>query len=74
MRFRVERSDEHNVWMVIQNSNDMAIVGFTKAKYANRTKNFLNNGGAFDGDVPAFFCREIEIFDGDLNVSKLKSE
>jgi hypothetical protein len=73
MKFRTERSKEHNAWLVVQNSDDMIVVGFDKAKYANRTKNFLNSGGAFDGDCPSFFCREVEIFDGDLNVVKQES-
>ena len=72
--FRVEKSEEYNSWLVVQNSNDMIIVGFDKAKYAHRTKNFLNSGGAFDGIVPSFFCTEVELFDGDLNVCKQKSE
>lgn len=72
MKFRTERSKEHNAWLVVQNSNDMIVVGFEKAKYANRTKNFLNNGGAFDGDLPSFFCSEVEILDGDLYVGKQK--
>ena len=63
MKFRTERSNEHNAWLVIQNSNDMIVVGFDKAKHANRTKNFLNNGGAFDGEIPLFFCSEVEIMD-----------
>lgn len=72
--FRVERSKKYNCWFVVQNSNDMIIVGFIKAKYAHRTKNFLNSGGAFDGIVPSFFCTEVELFDGDLNVCKQKSK
>jgi hypothetical protein len=73
MKFRTERSNEHGAWLVIQNSTDMIVVGFDKAKYANRTKNFLNSGGAFDGDLPAFFCSEVEILDGDLHVGKQES-
>ena len=73
MKFRTERSNEHSAWFVIQNSTDMVVVGFDKAKYANRTKNFLNSGGAFDGDLPTFFCLEVEILDGDLHVGKQES-
>ena len=72
--FRVERSKKYNSWFVVQNSNEVIIVGFNKAKYAHRTKNFLNSGGAFDGIVPSFFCKEVELFDGDLNVCKQKSK
>lgn len=73
MSFRTERSNKHNAWLVVQNTDDLIIAGFDKAKYANRTKNFLNNGGAFDGDFPSFFCTEVEIYDGDLNVGKQES-
>jgi len=73
MRFRTEKSKEHNAWFVIQNSDHMVVVGFEQAKYANRTKNFLNSGGAFDGDLPSFFCSEVEILDEDLHVGKQKS-
>jgi len=70
--FRVEKSNIYDAWLVVQN-NDIIVAAFAKAKYAHRTKNFLNSGGAFDGDFPSFFCTEVEIFDGDLNVVKQKS-
>jgi hypothetical protein len=73
MNFRVSFSKHLNAWLVIQNSDDIVIVGFNKAKYAHRTKNFLNSGGAFDGNFPSFFYSEVEIFDGDINVSKQES-
>ena len=73
MKYRTERSHKHNAWLVIQNLDDMIVAAFDKAKYANRTKNFLNNGGGFDGGFPSFFCTEVEIYDGDINVGKFKS-
>ena len=73
MNFRVSFSKHLNAWLVIQNSDDIVIVGFNKAKYAHRTKNFLNSGGAFGGNFPSFFYSEVEIFDGDINVSKQES-
>ena len=58
MNFRVSFSKHLNAWLVIQNSDDIVIVGFNKAKYAHRTKNFLNSGGAFDGNFPSFFIQK----------------
>lgn len=73
MKYRVQKSKKLNAWLVIQNSDDLVVVGFDNAKYAHRTKNFLNSGGAFDGSFPSFFCTEVEIFDGDINVGKQES-
>jgi hypothetical protein len=28
--FRVEKSEEYNSWLVVQNSNDMIVVGFNE--------------------------------------------
>lgn len=72
-KFRVEKSNLHKCWLVVQNKDDMIVSGFFKSKYAHRTKNFLNSGGAFDGNIPSFFCSEVEILDGDLHVSKQES-
>ncbi len=74
MRFRVQKSKKHQAWLVLQNCNDIIVAGFDKAKYAHRTKNFLNSGGAFDGFFPSFFCTEVEIFDGEPNVGKQESQ
>lgn len=66
MLFRVEYDGDEKVWFVVQNSDDMLVHGFTVQRHAKRLKEFLNNGGAFDGDIPEFFCQQVSITDKDI--------
>lgn len=74
MNYRVQKDE--GLFYVVDNHTDLCAAVFKTAKYAKRLKDFLNNGGPFEGPLPPFFFSSgvLDYTNEDRHVNKSESK